>query len=123
MTYDDAKRNLLVNYQKYGIAEATIDDAMKDGIENYGLSVDAVYNGLRMALSTTIAKDEHEYFSVEDVMSITGETREEVIQGIEDMLKEIEEQGGNPDDYAVKIEQDSREVFYFPNGISTKGKE
>ena len=123
MTYDDAKRNLFVNYSKYGITESAIDDAMKDGIENYGLSVDAVYNGLRMALSLTIANDEHEYFSIEDVMSITGETREEATKRVEDMLKEIEEKGGNPDDYAVKNQQDDRKVFYFPNGINTKEKE
>lgn len=123
MTYDDAKRNLLVNYSKYGNTESIIDDAMKDGIENYGLSVDAVYNGLRMALCETIAKDEHEYFSVEDVMSMTGSTREEVIQSIEKMLKEIEEQGGNPDDYAVKIKPENRKVFCFPNGVDTKEKE
>lgn len=121
MTFEDAKKNLLVNYSKYGITEQIIIDAMNDGIDNYDLSVDAAYNGLRMALSTTIGKGEQEYFSIEDVMSITGETREEVIQRVEDMLAEIKERGENPDDYAVKRE--SSTVFYFLNGLNTKEKE
>ena len=122
MTYNDAKRNLLVNYSKYGITESVIDDAMKDGIENYGLSVDAVYNGLRMALSVTVGRGEHEYFSIEDVMSITGETREETLQRIEDVLTEVKENGENPDDYAIEIDKSKGKVFYFPHGL-TKEKE
>lgn len=123
MTFEDAKKNLLVHYSKYGITEKIIVDAMNDGINNYGLSVNAVYNGLRMALSTTAAKEEHEYFTVEDVMSITGETREEVIQRIEEMRKEIENQGGNPDDYAVTRKKENCTLFFFPNGLDTKEKE
>jgi hypothetical protein len=115
MTYTDAVNNLLVSYSKYGIDRAEIEKIINDGIQNYGLSVNACYNGFRMALGSTLG--EHEYFSVEDLMEITGESRQEAVERIEQMKQELIEQGEKLDDYFTEIEPQERKVFYFPNGI------
>ena len=39
---------------------------------NHGFSVNAAYNGIRMVLADITG--EHEYFTVEDMMEITGES-------------------------------------------------
>ena len=122
MTFEDAKKNLLLRYSKYGITEQLITDAMKDGIENYEMSVEAVYNGLRMSLSLTIAGEEQEYFTIEDVMSITGESRDEVVRRIEEMRNEVAEQGGNPDDYAMEVKQEKSIILSLPKKKKSKRK-
>lgn len=117
MEFLEAKKKLVEKYYKHGVNPNDIEEMMKDGMENYDLSVDAVYNGLRMALSSTVAKDEEEYFTVEDVMSITGETREEVTKRIEEMRVKALERGENPDDYAIEVKPQKGAIYYFPNGI------
>lgn len=117
MDYNDAKKNLYTNYRKYGVTKELIDDLMESGIQE-GFSVNMVYNGLRMAMAQQF--EEHELFSIEDVMEITGETREEVIKRIEDMRTEVKESGENPDDYAFEVPSQARNTFFLPEGIDTK---
>lgn len=50
-------------------------------------------------------------------MAITGESREELIQRIEQYRKELIEAGENPDDYFVPVEPQWTAVFYLPNGL------
>lgn len=59
---------------------------------------------------------EHEYFSIEDMMEITGESREEVLKQVEDMRAAALAAGENPDDYAVPVE---RKILYFPDGFTS----
>ena len=73
--------NLLMNYGKYSVTRAELEPIIDDGIQNYDLSLEAIYSGLRMSLAS--AFNEHEYFSLDDVMAITGESREELLQRIE----------------------------------------
>ena len=87
---------------------------MKDGIMNQGFSVNVAYNGIRMALAH--ATGEQEYFSIEDMMEITGESREEVVKQVEDMRATALAAGKSPDDYAVPVE---RKILYFPDGFTS----
>ena len=73
--------NLLMNYGKYSVTRAELEPIIDDGIQNYDLSLEAIYSGLRMSLAS--AFNEHEYFSLDDVMAITGESQEELLQRIE----------------------------------------
>ena len=109
----DALANLLATYgSKVDID--TLGNALYDGIDNYGLSVEGAYNGLRMALGKAFGVEE--YFSVEDVMSITGESREEVEMHIQELLDEAEANGENPDDYATEIDRNKTIKFILPKG-------
>ena len=67
------------------------------------LSLEAIYSGLRMSLAS--AFNEHEYFSLDDVMAITGESREELLQRIEKCRQELIEAGENPDEYFKPVEE------------------
>lgn len=114
MTFKTAVDNLVGTYEKYGFTREEIEKLLKDGIMNQGFSVNVAYNGIRMAL--THATGEHEYFSIEDMMEITGESREEVVKQVEDMRAAAVAAGKNPDDYAVPVE---RKILYFPDGFTS----
>ena len=107
--------NLLANYGKYGVTKTELEPIIDDGIQNYDLSLEAIYSGLRMSLAS--AFNEHEYFSLDDVMAITGESREELLQRIEQCRQELIEVGENPDDYFKPVESQRAAVYYFPNGL------
>ena len=107
--------NLLMNYGKYSVTRAELEPIIDDGIQNYDLSLEAIYSGLRMSLAS--AFNEHEYFSLDDVMAITGESREELLQRIEQCRKELIEAGENPDEYFKSVEPQRAAVYYFPNGL------
>ena len=59
----------------------------------------------------------HETFTVEDMMDITGESREEVLKHIEEMREEVAARGENPDDYAKPVKTPPRSVYIFKNGL------
>lgn len=107
--------NILANYSKYGVTKGELIQAIDDGIQNYNLSLEAIYSGLRMSLATAFG--EREYFSIGDVMAITGESREEVLQRIEQCRQELIEAGENPDEYFQSIEPQRAAVYYFPDGL------
>lgn len=114
MTFKTAVDNLVGTYEKYGFAREEIEKLLKDGIMNQGFSVSVAYNGVRMVLAHVTG--EHEYFSIEDMMEITGESREEVVKQVEDMRAAALAAGKNPDDYAVPVE---RKILYFPDGFTS----
>lgn len=108
-------QNILVTYGKYGITRTELDPIIDDGIQNYDLSLEAIYSGLKMSLAS--AFNEHEYFSLDDVMAITGESQKELLQRIEQCRQELIEAGENPDEYFKPIEPRRAAVYYFPNGL------
>lgn len=114
MTFKTAVDNLVATYSKYGFTRSEIEEQIKDGIMNQGFSVNVAYNGVRMVLAQITG--EREYFSLEDMMEITGESREELIKRIEEMRANAQAAGKNPDDYAVVAE---KKILYFPDGFSS----
>lgn len=112
---DTIINNLLANYGKYGVTRTELELIIDDGIQNYDLSLEAIYSGLRMSLAAAFG--EHEYFTLDDVMAITGESWEELMQCIEQYRQELIEAGENPDDYFKPVEPQRAAVYYFPNGL------
>ena len=106
---------MLANYGNYGVTRAELEPIIGDGIQNYDLPLAAIYSGLKMSLAS--AFNEHEYFSLDDVMAITGESREELLQRIEQCRKELIEAGENPDEYFKPVEPQRAAVYYFLNGL------
>lgn len=81
--------------------------------------IEQMISGLREQQATHILAHitgEHECFSIEDMMEITGESREEVLKQVEDMRAAALAAGENPDDYAVPVE---RKILYFPDGFTS----
>ena len=115
MTFKTAVDNLVRTYEKYGFTKEVIEEQIKDGIMNQGFSVNVAYNGVRMVLAQITGK--REYFSIEDMMEITGESREEVLKQVEDMRAAALAAGENPDDYAVPVTKSK--VLYFPDGFTS----
>ena len=76
------------------------------------------YNGIRMSLAQFTG--EHELFSIEDVMEITGESREEILERIEECREELVSAGENPDDYFPISEPEPQKVtWFFPHGLTS----
>ena len=114
MTIEDCIKNLLPTYEKYGVNSQMVKDCIVSGL-NLGLSIEACYSGLRMQLAQIF--DENEYFSMEDVMAITGESKAELSERIEQYRKELIAAGEDPDDYFKPIEPQEHIKLFFPNGI------
>lgn len=116
MTFREALSNLYSKYGKYGFEREFLSDQLRNGIMEHGFSVNTSYNGLRMILAQETG--EHEYFSLEDVMEITGESREEILDRIEECREELAAAGENPDDYFIPTEPKPEKVtWFFPHGL------
>ena len=118
MTFRTAVDNLVRTYEKYGFTKEVIEEQIKDGIMNQGFSVNVAYNGVRMVLAQITGK--REYFSIEDMMEITGESREELIKRIEEMRADAQAAGKNPDDYAVLTTKSKVSFKHNNNKFITK---
>lgn len=108
MTKFEIIENLYRTYWKYGITRQQLEGFLQDG-EKRGLSLDGMYNMLRMTFGLEFG--EHEYFSIHDVTTVTGETEEEVIARVEIEIKELEAMGANVSDYIIRTEP-SRYLIY-----------
>ena len=76
MTITDAVNNLYATYSKYGVTKEFLQEMIESGLKR-GFSVRATYNGVRMCLGKET--NEREYFTLDEVQELTGETREELI--------------------------------------------
>ncbi|WP_274420350.1 hypothetical protein [Blautia sp. XA-2221] len=116
MTFNEALNKLSNKYEKYGFSKEMLSEQLQDGVMNQGFSLNMTYNGLRMALGS--ATGQEELFSVDDVVEISGLSRDEVLQEIEKARNELVAAGENPDDYFKPVEPKNKSVFYFPGGLS-----
>lgn len=116
MTFQAALDNLSGKYGKYGYDREFLSSQLRDGVMNEGFSVNVAYNGLRMVLAEQTG--EHELFSIEDVMEITGESRETIMERIEQCKEELMVAGENPDSYFIPTEPATKKTLFFPGGAS-----
>ncbi len=118
MTFQEALNKLYLKYGKYGFEREFLSDQLRNGIMEYGFSVNVSYNGLRMILAQETG--EHELFSVADVAEATGEPPEWVIAQIEKYREELAAEGKNPDDYFPALEPEPQKVtWFFPCGLTS----
>ena len=116
MTFQKALDALCEKYGKYGYEREFLADLLNSGIGEHEFSVRAAYNGVRMSLAHFTG--EHELFNIEDVMEITGESREELLDRIEEYREELAAAGENPDDYFIPTEPKPDKVtWFFPHGL------
>lgn len=115
MKFETALNKLQLKYQKYGFTKEFLKERLEGGVYKQGFSVNVAFNGLRLVLAQ--ATGEHEEFSLEDIMEITGETKAELLQRIEQYREGLAAAGENPDEYFVPVEPMEKTTFYFPHGI------
>ena len=116
MTFQEALDSLYEKYGKYGCEREFLTDLLNSGIGEHEFSVRAAYNGVRISLAHFTG--EHEYFSLEDVAEITGESREEILNRMENCREELTAAGENPDDYFIPVEPKPDKVtWFFPHGL------
>ena len=116
MTFQEALDSLYEKYGKYGCEREFLADLLNSGIGEHEFSVRAAYNGVRMSLAHFTG--EHEYFSLEDVAEITGESKGEILSRIEEYREELTAAGENPDDYFIPTEPKPEKVtWFFPHGL------
>lgn len=118
MTFQEALDSLYEKYRKYGYEREFLADLLNSGIGKHEFSVRAAYNGVRMSLAHFTG--EHEYFSLEDVAEITGETREEILNRMESCREELTAACENPDDYFIPAEpKPNKLIFFLPHGLQS----
>ena len=93
MTFQAALDNLSGKYGKYGYDREFLSSQLRDGVMN-------------------------ELFSIEDVMEITGESRETIMERIEQCKEELMAAGENPDSYFIPTEPATKKTLFFPGGAS-----
>ncbi len=115
MTFQKALDALCEKYGKYGYEREFLADLLNSGIGEHEFSVRAAFNGLRMSLAHFTG--EHEYFSLEDVAEITGESKDEILSRIEECREELTAAGENLDDYFVPEPKPDKVTWFFPHGL------
>lgn len=115
MTFQTALNNLYANYKQYGVSKEFLSEQLRGGVLEHGFSVEAAYHDLRMVLAQVTG--EHGLFSIDDVSAITGESRQELIERIEQYREELAAAGKNPDDYFMLVEPVEKTILFFPYGI------
>lgn len=115
MTFEMALNNLYTNYKRYGYEKEEISSLLNDGVRK-GFSVNAAYNGIRMVLAETTG--EKEFFTIDDVAEITGESPEDVTKRIEEYNNYLKAAGVDTDDYFKVASAKKTVSFYFPNGVN-----
>lgn len=101
MTLKTAIDNLCANYGEY-MTRSEYKELLNKGIEQ-GLSVKAAYTGAKMLLAEHTGQQA--YFTIEDIQEMTGESKETIINRIEELRELYKAQGGNPDDLFPPIKQ------------------
>lgn len=116
MTITDAVNNLYATYSKYGVTKEFLQEMIESGLKR-GFSVRATYNGVRMCLGKET--NEREYFTLDEVQELTGETREELIARAEQMRNDLRAAGEDSDDYIKEIPPADHKIMYFPTGLTS----
>ena len=87
MTFNVALNKLTSKYERYGFTKQFLSEQLWKGIMDYDFSVRAAYCGIAMSLY--LETGEREMYSVEDIMEITGESREWVVSKIKQIKEEL----------------------------------
>lgn len=114
MTRQDVLNNIRTNYGQYDIDMEAIEENIRSG-EAQGFSYQTIYTGLRMALSTAFGV--HELFTPAELAEALGTTETEIAKEVEAMREAVAAAGGDPDEYAYKVEPEGVKRFILPAGF------
>lgn len=103
MTIEEAAVELMKTYGKFGVDEKELIRLMRDGVEHYELTVEAVHCGLRMMLGGQFGIPET--FTQKDVALVLDISEEEAILEIEKAKAGMIEQGEDISQYIISEPQ------------------
>lgn len=110
MTIEQAADKLMATYARFGIDRREIVRLMRSGIENYDLTIGAVFNGCRMMLSEQFHTQE--LFSQRDIAEMLEISEEEAVEQIEAAKAQLIEQGEDISQYIIS--EPKRQKFIVP---------
>ena len=110
MTIEQAADKLMATYARFGIDRREIVRLMRSGIENYDLTIGAVFNGCRMMLSEQFHTQE--LFSQRDIAEMLEISEEEAVERIEEAKAQLIEQGEDISQYIIS--EPKRQKFIVP---------
>ena len=117
MTREDVIINIMHTYGKYGYSRKDVEEMVASG-EAHGCSYQTIYTGLRMSLGDFTGEEEH--FTVSEMAEALGESEENIVKQIEEMKKDIEESGGDAQDYVKEIDPEEVQRFIvMPGGLTS----
>ena len=99
MTIEEAAKRLMATYGRYGADENELIRLMQDGVQNYGLSTEGAYQGLRLMLGERHGIQE--LFSSKDVAAILNISEEEAAREIEAMKAKLAAEGEDMNKYII----------------------
>ena len=99
MTIEEAAVELMKTYGKFGVDEKELIRLMRDGVEHYELTIEAVHCGLRMMLGMQFGIPET--FTQRDVAAMLEISEEEAVEQIEKAKAQLIEQGEDMSKYII----------------------
>lgn len=109
MTIEQAADKLMATYARFGIDRREIVRLMRSGIENYDLTIGAVFNGCRMMLSEQFHTQE--LFSQRDIAEMLEISEEEAVERIEEVKAQLLEQGEDISQYIISEPQHQKFIL------------
>lgn len=91
---------LYARFKYRDVPKQVISDVIDTGLDS-GFSLEQSVLGARLAISKEFHF--HEYFTIQDVMTITGETEDEVKKRAEECKAELIREGKDPREYFPAI--------------------
>jgi hypothetical protein len=95
-----AINDLYTHFKTHGVPRQIIADVVDLGLQS-GLTLEAAAIGARMTISEHYGF--HEYFTIKDVMEITGETEAEIEKRAEELRADLIKQGKDPHEYFPEV--------------------
>lgn len=109
MTIEEAAAELMKTYSKFGVDEKELIRMMRDGVEHYELTIEAVHCGLRMMLGMQFGIPET--FTQKDVATMLEISEQEAVEQIEKAKSELLEQGEDMSKYIISEPQHQKFIL------------
>ena len=103
MTIEEAADKLMATYARFGVDRREIVRLMRNGVENYDLTVESTFHGLRMVFGEQFGISET--FTQKDVATMLDIGEEEAVLEIGAAKAQLIEQGEDISQYIVSEPQ------------------
>lgn len=110
MTIEQAADELMATYARFGVDRCEIVRLMRNGIDNYDLTVESTFHGLRMVFGEQFGT--LEVFTQKDIAEMLDISETEAVAEIEKAKAQLLEQGEDMSKYIISEPQ--RQKFILP---------
>ena len=103
MTIEEAADKLMATYARFGVDRREIVRLMRNGVENYDLTVESTFHGLRMVFGEQFGISE--VFTQKDIAIMLDISEKEAVEQIKKAKTELLEQGEDMSKYIISEPQ------------------